>query len=64
MIPQAWAGNIEVNATWIDWGEPFEHTVSTKLDAITWQPGYSYTYTFTIRETDLRVNVTKFTEQW
>lgn len=64
MIPQTWDGNIEVKATWIDWGELFEHTVSTKIDAITWRPGYNYTYTFTISETDLRVDKLKFTEQW
>ena len=64
MIPQSWAGEIEVEATWTDWGEQFAHTVSTKLDAITWQAGYSYTYTFTVTETDLKVDTSKFTEQW
>lgn len=64
MVPQTFAGEIEVNATWIDWGEQLAHTVNTKLDPITWQAGCSYTYTFTIRETDLRVSTEKFTEQW
>lgn len=64
MVPQTFAGNITVNATWIDWGEEFAHNVSTKLDAVNWQAGYSYTYTFTISETDLRVDTDKFAEQW
>lgn len=63
-VPQTFSGNIEVNATWIDWGEEFAHNVSTTISSQTWEPGYSYTYTFTIRETDLRVNVEKYTEQW
>ena len=64
MIPQTWDGNVEVNATWIDWGEPYPHTVTTKLASILWEAGHSYTYTFTITETDLRVDTQKYTEQW
>ena len=64
VVPQTFAGDITVNATWIDWGEEFPHNVSTTISSQTWQAGYSYTYTFTIRETDLRVNVEKYTEQW
>lgn len=63
VIPQAWAGAIEVNAIWTDWGEQMPHVV-TATSATTWEPGYSYTYTFTITEKDLLVNVDKFTEQW
>ena len=64
LVPQTFAGNIEVKAEWIDWGEMIEHTLTTKIDAVDWDPGTSYTYTFTITETDLVVNTTKFTEQW
>ena len=64
LIPQKWEGDIEVNATWIDWGEMIEHTLNTKLSSVTWAPGTSYTYTFTITETDLWVDIEKFTEQW
>lgn len=64
MIPQAWTGDIEVEATWTDWDESVKHTLSTKVDAVTWAPGTSYTYTFTITETDLIVNTSKYTEQW
>ena len=65
MIPQDWAGQIGVNASWNDWGDtPVPHTVTTTLPAITWQSGYSYVYTFYITPEDLVVNLTNFTEQW
>ena len=65
VIPQTFAGVIEVNAGWNDWGDtPVEHTVTTTIPAITWQPGYSYTYTFNITPEDLVVNLSDFTEQW
>ncbi len=64
MVPQTFAGNIEVNASWTDWGESIAHTVSTSIPSLTWAPGTSYTYTFTITETDLKVDTEKFTEQW
>lgn len=64
MIPQNWTGNIEVEATWDDWGVSLKHTISTKIDAVDWAPGTCYTYTFTITETDLIVNSAKYTEQW
>ena len=64
VIPQNWTGQIEVNASWNDWGDtPVEHTVTATIPA-TWQPGYSYTYTFNITLEDLVVNLTDFTEQW
>lgn len=63
MVPQNWAGDIEVNATWIDWGESIAHNVTTSVPT-TWAPRYSYTYTFTITATDLKVDTSKFTEQW
>lgn len=63
MIPQSWAGEIEVNADWTVWGVNGTHTVTATVPT-TWQPGYSYTYTFTITETDLIVDASKFTEQW
>lgn len=63
MIPQSWAGEIEVNADWTVWGEDGTHTVTASAPT-TWHPGYSYTYTFTITATDLKVDTSKFTEQW
>ena len=64
VIPQTWAGTIEVNATWNVWGESQTKTVSTTLGSVTWLRGNSYTYTFTITPTDLVVNTSKYTEQW
>lgn len=64
MVPQTFAGNIAVTATWIDWGVSLAHTLTKKIDPVTWSPGYSYTYTFTITENDLKVSTEKYTEQW
>lgn len=65
VVPQTFAGVIVVNATWTDWGAQLAHTVSTTLpSSVTWQSGCNYTYTFTITETDLKVNSEKYTEQW
>lgn len=65
VIPQGWTGQIEVNASWKDWGDDLvPHTVSTTIPAITWEAGKSYTYTFNISPDDLVVNVTNYTEQW
>ena len=66
MIPQAFAGEIEVDATWKEWDETVDPdpNLTTTISPVTWEPGYSYTYTFTIAENDLKVNVEKYTEQW
>lgn len=65
VVPQTFAGAIEINASWKDWGDtPVPHTVTTTIPAIAWQAGYCYTYTFTITPEDLVVNLSDFTEQW
>jgi len=64
MIPQAWAGEIEVNASWTEWGEAKDNQTLTATVPTNWQSGYSYTYTFTITEFDLKVDIARFTEQW
>lgn len=65
VIPQTWEGEIEVNASWNDWGDtPVPHAVSTTIPAVEWQVGYSYAYTFYITPEDLTVSTTTFTEQW
>ena len=64
MIPQNWAGEIVVNADCLFWGEKKNYPSLTTTIPTTWQPGYSYTYTFTINPDDLIVNISKFTEQW
>ena len=63
MIPQNWAGDIEVVTDWVDWGDTFSHTIKKQV-ATNWQAGYSYTYTFTITPSELIVVTDKFTEQW
>ena len=65
VIPQTFAGEIEVNAGWNDWGDsPVAHMVSKTISAITWEPGKTYTYTFTISTDDLTVDINSYTEQW
>ena len=64
MIPQNWAGEIVVNADCLFWGVKKNYPSLTTTIPTTWQPGYSYTYTFNISPDDLIVNVSKFTEQW
>lgn len=63
MIPQSWTGEIEVSATWTEWGETINSTVTATVPT-TWLPGYSYDYVFTISSEDLKVDTEKFTEQW
>lgn len=55
---------ITAEVTWEEWGVSQNHTLTTNVDFGTWQPGYIYTYTFTVNAHELIVNVTKFTEQW
>lgn len=63
MVPQTFGGEVVVNATWTDWGDQLPHNVTATVPT-TWVAGRSYTYTFTISETDLKVDTEKFTEQW
>ena len=64
MIPQAWAGEIVVNADCLFWGDKINYPSLTTTLPTTWQPGYSYTYTFNISPDDLKVDTEKYTEQW
>lgn len=64
MIPQDWTGVILVNADCLYWGEKKNYPSLTTTVPTNWQPGYSYTYTFTINPDDLKVDIAKFTEQW
>ena len=62
VIPQDFAGTIEISAE----QNGDTETLSTTLSSTTWQAGYSYTYTFTINfpQKELIVNTNKYTEQW
>ena len=64
MIPQNWAGEIVVNADCLFWGDKKNYPNLTTTVPTDWEPGHSYTYTFNISPDDLKVNVSKFTEQW
>lgn len=64
MIPQDWAGVIEVDADCLFWGDKKNYPALTTTIPTTWQPGKSYTYTLNISPDDLKVNIEKFTEQW
>ena len=64
MIPQDWAGEIVVDADCLFWGDKVNYPDLTTTVPTTWQPGYSYTYTFNISPDDLIVNIERFTEQW
>lgn len=64
MIPQNWAGEIVVDADCLFWGEKVRYPSLTTTVPTTWQPGYSYTYTFNISPDDLKVNISRYTEQW
>lgn len=64
MIPQEWTGEIVVNADCLFWGNKVNYPSLTTTVPTTWEPGYSYTYTFNISPDDLKVNISKFTEQW
>ena len=56
------AMTLTVNATWSGFGSATKD-VSTDID-INWLPGYSYTYTLTLKKDGLIVDVNKYTEQW
>jgi hypothetical protein len=63
IIPQSWAGEIEVAISWNNWGET-ENTTLTATTPTDWVPGHSYTYTFNVSKYALTVDIAKFTEQW
>lgn len=65
MVPQTWSGVIEINADCLFWGDEVNYPSLTTTVPTTWQPGYSYTYTFNISPDDLKVDIENtFTEQW
>lgn len=53
---------LTVNATWSDWSNVTKNVTASV--AFNWVPGYSYTYTLTLSKYALKVDVTKYTEQW
>lgn len=65
VLPQTFASNLTftVNATWTDWGNPTKD-VSASVAVGSWEPGHSYTYTFSLHDEVLIVDTEKYTEQW
>lgn len=65
VLPQSFAASLTftVNATWNDWSNVTKN-VSASVNVGSWQPGYSYTYTFTLSKYALTVSTEKYTEQW
>lgn len=65
VLPQSFATllTFTVNATWDDWSNVTKD-VSASVAVGSWQPGYSYTYTFTLSKYALKVDTEKYTEQW
>lgn len=65
VLPQSFDTSLTftVKATWNDWSTVTKD-VSASVAVGSWQPGYSYTYTFTLSKYALKVDTEKFTEQW
>lgn len=64
VLPHIYDGTktFTVNATWTDWSNVTKN-VSANV-AVDWRAGYSYTYTFTLSKYALKVDTSKYTEQW
>lgn len=54
---------LTVNATWDDWSGVTISDYGTNVD-FNWEPGYIYTYNLTLDKYGLKVDISKFTEQW
>lgn len=54
---------LTVNATWDEWSDVTISDYGTNVD-FNWEPGRIYTYNLTLDKYGLKVDVTKFTEQW
>lgn len=54
---------LTVNATWDDWSDVTISDYGTNVD-FNWEPGYIYTYNLTLDKYGLKVDISKFTEQW
>lgn len=68
VIPNDYGSNestktISVEAEWDDWSKVTKTITSSPL-TINWQAGFSYTYTLTISKYGLKVDTSKYTEQW
>ena len=64
VIPNNYGSNtITVNASWDEWNS-FSTDLTSSALTLDWQAGYSYTYTLTVSKYALKVDTSKYTEQW
>lgn len=54
---------LTIKGTWTDWSNPLTKNLSAEVN-LDWQPGYIYTYTLTVTKYALKVDITRYTEQW
>lgn len=61
-VDEAWAYKVTYHVLTL----PIDASAAGMVSALTanWTAGTSYIYSFTVRDNDLTVSTTKFTEQW
>lgn len=57
------AKTLTVNGTWDDWTDSVTKDIEAEV-SFNWEPGYIYTYNLTVTKYALKVDVSKYTEQW
>lgn len=57
------AKTLGVRASWNDWSVVEDQTITADVN-FNWEAGYSYTYNLTVTPYALKVDISKFTEQW
>lgn len=64
VIPKNYGSKyLTVNSTWDEWSDVTISDYGTDVN-FNWEPGRIYTYNLTLDKYGLKVDVTKFTEQW
>lgn len=65
VIPQTFSTNLKFTAdvTWNEWLE-VRRDISATVTVDSWAPGTSYTYSITLNKNAMKVETTKYTEQW
>ncbi len=57
------AKTLGVRASWDDWSVVEDQTITADVN-FNWEAGYSYTYNLTVTPYALKVDISKYTEQW
>ena len=65
VIPATYVGTktLTVKGTWDDWTNSVTKNIEAEV-SFNWEPGYIYTYNLTVTKYALKVDVSKYTEQW